>query len=191
MVESRHMHPLGSVWREVYRDLGLVDWARFFFCYLPIFIWTAALVLLLGVLICIKSFIGPFESACTPDGLFSLSPDHYSYWTPSGFFQMTLVFGEMVSIETTIWKVDVTLYIVLCRGKIHRCGLGCCKWYLFLRKFLLISHRCLVESVKLFLHCSVGTLLVFTQRCPWEPLRPPTNFIVPFFWRAVRLSDPP
>ena len=93
------------MWREAYRDLCLVSWTRVFFCYLPILLWIASLVLLLVILICIKSFIGPSDSACTPDGLFSLNPDHYSYWTSSGFFQMTLVFGEMVSILFEIWII--------------------------------------------------------------------------------------
>lgn len=52
------------------------------------------------------------SSACLPDDSFSLSPEKYRYWSKSGFFQITLGFGELNFTQAkaidVIWDIVST-----------------------------------------------------------------------------------
>lgn len=70
-------------------------------------LWVLAFLWLCGltagfILLCVWSSLNSRYwksssdlSACLPDDSFSLRPDTYQYWSVSGFFQITLGFGNM------------------------------------------------------------------------------------------------
>ncbi len=56
-------------------------------------------------------------SACLPDDSFSLRPKEYSYWSNSGFFQITLGFGTLTFTQAkaidVIWDIVSTCWLLL------------------------------------------------------------------------------
>jgi hypothetical protein len=50
------------------------------------------------------------DKACVPDGSFSIEPKDYRYWSRSGFFQITLAFGNMDF--TQVKAIDIAWDIV-------------------------------------------------------------------------------
>ncbi|KAF2730980.1 hypothetical protein EJ04DRAFT_584472 [Polyplosphaeria fusca] len=88
------------------RDFGRTKWGR----NLLLFFWISGLLAGYLILTIISSILNP-DSACTPDGDFTLYPDRYSYWSSSSFFQITygsgpLTFAEAKAIDI-IWDVLV------------------------------------------------------------------------------------
>lgn len=63
-----------------------------------------------------------FLGACLPDGRFSLDPDAYDYWKPSGFFQVTLGFGTLTFAQAKI--IDV-VWDVVSTAPLHRYDITC------------------------------------------------------------------
>jgi hypothetical protein len=58
----------------------------------------------------VSSNFGVTPTACLPDGRFSLDPYGYDYWDASGFFEVTLGYGEMTFTEVKV--IDVVWDIV-------------------------------------------------------------------------------
>jgi hypothetical protein len=50
------------------------------------------------------------DEACVPDGSFSVMPTDFRYWSRSGFFQITLAFGNMDF--TQVKAIDIAWDIV-------------------------------------------------------------------------------
>ncbi|KAI1421473.1 hypothetical protein F5Y12DRAFT_718434 [Xylaria sp. FL1777] len=90
-----------EAWKEGLVDLS-TGWPFIF-----LFLWLAGLV---TTLIILGVFLNPPASACRPDGTFSPFTG-YSYWDASGFFQITLAFGNFtftqVKVIDTAWDIGV------------------------------------------------------------------------------------
>lgn len=75
-----------------------------------LFIWFSALISFFVVLVLVN--IDIFRAAfvdCRPDGTFSTSQNNWSWWTPSGFFQITLSQGTLsftqAKVIDIVWDV--------------------------------------------------------------------------------------
>jgi hypothetical protein len=76
---------------------------------------ACAWLFLMGLCTCLEQlnvFVemsGHVQTACPPDGIFRLEPATFSYWSKSGFFQITLGFGELsftvVKVIDIVWDV--------------------------------------------------------------------------------------
>ncbi|KAF2676643.1 hypothetical protein K458DRAFT_379709 [Lentithecium fluviatile CBS 122367] len=101
------------MWYDAWTDLRSIRWKRTILSS-AICVSTIGLLVLAIVLLCLKHFVPPFSSACTPDGAFRLYPRSYSYWSRSGVFQITLRYGEL-SFGLAKF-IDVAWDIVFGRG---------------------------------------------------------------------------
>lgn len=99
-------------WHEGHRQARR-DWLarwRSGLSWLPALVWFGGLFACLGV-ISAYSRTDNFSTgaACTPDGIFRLDPTSFEYWSGSGFFQITLGFGNLdftqVKAIDIIWDV--------------------------------------------------------------------------------------
>ncbi|KAI8930856.1 hypothetical protein NX059_011873 [Plenodomus lindquistii] len=83
-------------------------------------VWLAGLVLSLAILLQLGSSKSrgvirkPTYQACRPDDTFSLFPQDYTYFSSSGFFQITLGYGQLSFAEAKV--IDVAWDIVCGRG---------------------------------------------------------------------------
>lgn len=101
-----------SFWREGIRQAGK-DWrAR----WRRAGLWFLAIIWFVGLLLTLSFTAGlsgsqnySYASACQPDGSFSVDPSTYQYWSKSGFFQITLGFGNLTFTQAKaidiIWDV--------------------------------------------------------------------------------------
>jgi hypothetical protein len=85
------LHEWKASFRELWLDLRALRWIR-------ILRWLGALVWLTGIALgiagaCIHA--KDVDGFCMPDGSFSNNPSGYNIWKTSGFFQITLGFGQM------------------------------------------------------------------------------------------------
>lgn len=89
------------MWVEARQDVRSIHWRLILLWRFLITIWTLELTVLLITLgVMTMAFSGDNEAACTPDGHFSLDPVAYNYWSADSVFQITLAYGEMVSVQT-------------------------------------------------------------------------------------------
>lgn len=62
-------------------------------------LWTLAFAIFCGLLYVLGNVLSLYSAfgvgACQPDGSFSMDPFQYRYWSASGFFQITLGFGDL------------------------------------------------------------------------------------------------
>lgn len=88
-----------QAWDETRNDTRNARWNGVLvgkiFLSLTVLIWATGLVAIPIVLALLQQITGSSRVACTPDGQFNLNPGHYSYWSRTGFFQITLTFGEL------------------------------------------------------------------------------------------------
>lgn len=81
-------------WRRVAAWIGFLFWV----CGLPVMIIVVGL-----------TYGEEVKSACSPDGSFNKYDKPYSLWAASGFFQITMRFGnltfEKVKIIDIIWDI--------------------------------------------------------------------------------------
>jgi hypothetical protein len=98
-------------------------------------------------------------TACRPDGSFSLDPTTYNYWDSSGFFQVTLGFGDLSFTQAK--AIDVVWDIV---SNTMRCSTRLDVW--------LMGNRSLEEADRLFLPLYHGMYLqsMSQHRCKSRPL---------------------
>ncbi|KAH7351445.1 hypothetical protein BKA66DRAFT_278434 [Pyrenochaeta sp. MPI-SDFR-AT-0127] len=104
-----------KIWRSAYRDfkcdLRRTQWLRGIG-------WTGGVIWLLGLIASAiyigTAFLTDTSTACQPDGSFRLSPETYSMWSSSGFFQITLGGGHLTFAEAKV--VDIVWDIGIGRG---------------------------------------------------------------------------
>lgn len=101
---------LADTWRDVVKDLRSVRWGRGGYWFL-FFLWSSCLIsalVLIPLTITHTSITGDSQSACLPDGSFSLTGD-YNPWKLNGFFQITAGFGTLsftqAKVIDVIWDV--------------------------------------------------------------------------------------
>lgn len=93
-------------------------------------LWTLYLGIVLGLgfslwvtLALAKSNTRSLETACIPDGRFTLKPSEYNYWAAQGFFDITMGFGDLTFTQAkvidVVWDV-VRLTIFLRLQRSHR-----------------------------------------------------------------------
>jgi hypothetical protein len=106
-----------NFWRASHRQAG-VDfqqrWGRMVAC-----LFFAGLCTCFGILYPFSRTTGKHGNACQPDGSFQLRPETFRYWSRSGFFQITLAFGNLsftnAKIIDVAWDVVSTYsYSFLC-----------------------------------------------------------------------------
>lgn len=81
---------------------------------LRFFFWVTGLMVALGVLgvFAAAGFFGSDAGACLPDDSFGLRPQDFSYWGSSGFFQITLGFGDLTFTQAK--AIDIVWDVVSC-----------------------------------------------------------------------------
>jgi hypothetical protein len=100
------------MWHDTRHDLLLTSWSHALYG-AGIFIWVVGLLCLLVILgfstILNHNSLLRSGSYCMPDGDFEVNPARYSYWRWSGFFQITLPFGELsfsqAKVIDVVWDV--------------------------------------------------------------------------------------
>lgn len=91
---------LRQAWKETRYDLQHARWngrllGKILLSVLAL-MWTSGLVVIPIMIVLLQTGEGAWQVACTPDGQFHLDPGQYSYWSRTGFFQITLsVFSEL------------------------------------------------------------------------------------------------
>jgi hypothetical protein len=100
-----------SLWKNAYRDLchdlKNARWLRGLGWFSGV-IWCFGLVatsIYIGV-----ATLNITGEACLPDGSFRLRPDQYSFWSSSGYFQITLGGGRLSFTQAKV--IDITWDIV-------------------------------------------------------------------------------
>ncbi|KAF2026681.1 hypothetical protein EK21DRAFT_73622 [Setomelanomma holmii] len=84
------------------------------------FVWLSGLCLSLATLSRMSAITGVSSlakdraAACQPNGVFDVFPEHYRYWSKSGFFQITLGYGGLTFTQAKV--LDVAWDIVCARG---------------------------------------------------------------------------
>jgi hypothetical protein len=73
-------------------------------------LFFAGLCTCFGLLYPFSQVSGRAGSACLPDGSFQLEPERFRYWSKSGFFQITLAFGNLSFTEAKV--IDVVWDVV-------------------------------------------------------------------------------
>jgi len=100
-------------WREGHRQTAKDFRTRWRRCglWLLIVAWLAiSLVIFAGLLSMNEGFIGGDMTACLPDGSFRIDPSDFRYFSRSGFFQVTLAFGNLSFTQAKV--IDVACDIV-------------------------------------------------------------------------------
>ncbi|KAK4220626.1 hypothetical protein QBC38DRAFT_176088 [Podospora fimiseda] len=77
------------------------------------FLWTSCIFSLVTFLIIWGCFPGP-SAACRPDNTFSPFADSYNWWSPNGFFEVTLKGGSLTFGQAKL--VDVSWDLIIGRG---------------------------------------------------------------------------
>lgn len=94
-----------TAWRDLVEDSKAVIWWRALVKVL-VFVWLAGI---LSMIILLPFLAASPDSACLPNGAFSLHPDKYNTWTLSGVFQVTLGFGALsfgiAKFIDTVWDI--------------------------------------------------------------------------------------
>jgi hypothetical protein len=87
-------------------------WRRGLFWVMCIFVFSGLLSLLLLVATYNDgaSWIWDTSLVCHPDGTFSLHSKGYNYWAASGFFQITLPYGNLTFTQAKV--IDVVWDVV-------------------------------------------------------------------------------
>ncbi|KAJ8106925.1 hypothetical protein OPT61_g9216 [Boeremia exigua] len=100
---------LRSALQDLKRDIKTTRWLRGLG-------WTVGVIWFLGlaasgVFISIMPAFTSDDTACPPDGEFTLYPDRYSMWSWNGFFQITLGGGELsfgqAKVVDIVWDIGV------------------------------------------------------------------------------------
>ncbi|TRX93468.1 hypothetical protein FHL15_005743 [Xylaria flabelliformis] len=121
-VENRSPHGVNNrryvkeAWQDARADVS-TRWPLFF-----LILWFAGLFTILKIL----AFLSPPSAACRPDGTFSAFAG-YSFWDSSGFFQITLAFGNLSFTEVKV--IDITWDVVV--GRIGQGILAFFSWRMF------------------------------------------------------------
>ncbi|TID18941.1 hypothetical protein E6O75_ATG06062 [Venturia nashicola] len=96
--------------RELWADLRAVRWTRT----LP---WSGLTAWIGGIAVSIAfacMYANKIDDFCMPDGSFSTDPSSYNIWTISGFFQITLGFGQLSFGQAKF--IDIAFDVVAGRG---------------------------------------------------------------------------
>ena len=99
-------------WRSLRDELRDTRWGRGVLWFL-FSVWMAALLTINGFLctiLKISSYLNYSDGACKPDGSFDSLGEGFDAWEMSGFFQITLGFGELNLTEAKL--VDIIWDIV-------------------------------------------------------------------------------
>lgn len=98
---------LRTAFRELKQDLKSTRWLRGLG-------WSVGVIWFLGliigaILLAISQSFATSYMACQPDGNFSLSPETYSTWSSTGFFQITLGGGHLsfaiAKLVDIVWDI--------------------------------------------------------------------------------------
>ena len=97
------------LWRKGHRE-ALQDMRANWLVFLIILFWLGGLIASIVILSLIATIYTQSNFACKPDGSFSVLDDTpFSYWSSSGFFQITLGFGTLsfsqAKIIDVIWDI--------------------------------------------------------------------------------------
>jgi hypothetical protein len=113
--EHRGASRFTNLWRTAHRqawhDLK-IRWRRGLF-WVMCFIVPLGLCFTLLVVVSLSGSASNFSldvTACQPDGQFSLDSNDYDYWDVSGFFQVTLGFGDLTFTQAKV--IDVVWDVV-------------------------------------------------------------------------------
>jgi len=111
-----------DAWKDVKQDLGfgMFTWKRALYG-TAIFAWTMGLVILAVFLGASTAILSRAGSACSPDGVFRLVPESYSYWNRSGTFQITLAIGGNLSFGLAKF-IDIAWDVVCSRYSSRHIG---------------------------------------------------------------------
>jgi hypothetical protein len=103
------LQEFNQVTRELWADLKATRW-KVLALWVILPTWFGSLVFALVWMPLLAIFGGYSDSACRPDGSFSLFRKDYSFWWPSGFFQVTLPVGSYTFAQAKL--IDVTWDLV-------------------------------------------------------------------------------
>ncbi|KAL5120976.1 hypothetical protein ACEQ8H_001164 [Pleosporales sp. CAS-2024a] len=108
-----------SFWRTAHQqarqDLKARGWRSTLWtiCYF-FFVGLVHGFVVLATLGSLGSIVTEQQRVCAPDGDFYMDPEDFSFWHTSGFFQITLGFGELTFAQAKV--VDVIWDVVVGRG---------------------------------------------------------------------------
>ncbi|KAI1737957.1 hypothetical protein F4680DRAFT_426655 [Xylaria scruposa] len=105
-----------EAWQDARADVT-TRWPLFF-----LVLWFAALFMILVII----AILYPPSAACRPDGTFSVY-EGYQYWDSSGFFQITLTFGDFTFTQVKV--IDIAWDVVV--GRIGQGILAFFSWRTF------------------------------------------------------------
>jgi len=104
-----------QAWQDVRADFKATKWCRGFLWVLLV-CWIFSLLtalLAISITLSLSETISAQSSACPPDGYFR--PYYgYSFWASSGFFQITLSFGQLTFTQAK--AIDIIWDLVSIRG---------------------------------------------------------------------------
>ncbi len=113
---------LNIAFKDLKNDVKAIRWLRGLG-------WSIVVIWFLGLMFC-AVFVGLMpmilsnDTACLPDGSFSLHPDTYSMWSSTGFFQITLGGGELTfakaKVIDIVWDIVGSLITQLAQAPAHR-----------------------------------------------------------------------
>ncbi|KAI0543541.1 hypothetical protein F4679DRAFT_568346 [Xylaria curta] len=105
-----------ETWQDVRADVS-TRWPLFY-----LILWFVGLFTVIAILVQLR----PPSAACRPDGTFS-AYEGYRYWDSSGFFQITLTFGDFTFTEVKV--IDIVWDVVV--GRIGQGILAFFSWRTF------------------------------------------------------------
>lgn len=94
----------GTAHYQAWHDLT-TRWRRGLFWTFCFFVFVGLVLVLAIVLKLSENATLSGMTACRPDGQFSLEPYNYKYWDSSGFFQITLAFGNLSFTQAKVADV--------------------------------------------------------------------------------------
>ncbi|EOA92323.1 uncharacterized protein SETTUDRAFT_85189 [Exserohilum turcica Et28A] len=120
-----------QAWKEVRHDLRNARWNGVLLgkILIPLLVvlWVIGLIAIPIVFLYFFQNIQGTQQVCTPGGQFNLNPEDWSYWSRTGFFQITLSFGDMSFDKAKL--IDVIWDMVVGRG--GQVLIALCSWHVF------------------------------------------------------------
>ncbi len=106
---NQYWSRFASLWRQGHRE-ARKDMRRNWHVLLIVIVWFGGIIACIVMLSLLVT--GNTGSICQPDGSFSVLDDEpFSYWSSSGFFQITLGFGELTFTQAKV--IDLVWDIVI------------------------------------------------------------------------------